>query len=178
MTILPIITAPDPILKQKSLPIEKVDEKIRALMDNMLKTMIHDGGAAGLAAVQVGVLKRVMVLDLQNDDETVRPEGFYPLYIANPVVIRHSEEMVTAFEGCLSVPEQRIEVPRPEEVTIQYLDYDNNKKFISADGWLARVIQHEMDHLDGKLLIDYLSSVKKDVVLRKLQKLKKFSKAS
>lgn len=178
MKILPIITAPDPILKQKSMTVEAVDETVRELMNNMFATMLHDGGAAGLAAVQVGVLKRVIVLDLQNDDETIRPEGFYPLYIANPVIIQHSEEMVTAFEGCLSVPEQRIEVARPSDVTIEFLDYHNNKKVLSTGGWLARVIQHELDHLDGKLLVDYLSTIKKDVVMRKLQKLKKFSKAS
>ena len=176
MTILSIITAPDPILKQQSLPVATVDNNIRKLMDDMFETMLHDGGAAGLAAVQVGVLKRVMVLDMQADDEVIRPEGFYPLYIANPVIIDSSTAMLAAFEGCLSVPEQRIAVTRHQEITVEYLDYHNNKKTLSASGWLARAIQHELDHLDGKLLIDYLSSVKKDVALRKLQKLKKYSK--
>ena len=178
MAILPIITAPDPILKQKSLPVSSVDDDIKKLMDDMYATMLHDGGAAGLAAVQVGVLKQVIVLDMQTDDEIIRPEGFYPLYIANPLVIETSSELTSAFEGCLSVPQQRIEVTRPKQVTIKYINYHNEWQVLSAEGWLARCIQHEIDHLNGKLLIEYLSRVKKDVAERKLQKLKKYAKVS
>ena len=174
MTILSIITVPDPILKQKSISVPSVDDEVRKLMDDMFETMIHDGGAAGLAAVQIGVLKNVIVLDMQADDEIIRPEGFYPLYMANPTIITDSVETVSAGESCLSVPEQTIEVVRAKEITVEYLDYNNNKKILTASGWLARAILHELDHLNGKLLIDYLSSVKRDIVVRKLQKIKKY----
>jgi len=171
MAILPIVTAPSPILKKKSLAIDLVDEQIREFMHDMLKTMYEDKGV-GLAAVQVGVLKRILVVDLQNDDDNERPKDFYPLFIANPEIIEKSSEQVLATEGCLSLPEQRVEVARSNSIKIKFLNYNNNLQELSLDGWLARVIQHEMDHLDGKLLVDYLSSLKRNVALRKLQKLK------
>lgn len=173
MTILSIITAPDSRLTQKSLAVTAVENDTRKFLDDMLETMYHDKGV-GLAAVQVGMLKRVLVVDLQENDETERPEGFYPLFIVNPEIVEKSEELVIANEGCLSLPEQRIEIARSESIKIKYLDYNNNIKELVASGWLARVIQHEMDHLDGKLLIDYLSSIKKDVALRRLKKLKDY----
>jgi peptide deformylase len=172
MTILPVLTFPDPILKQKSTAVEIVTADLRHLMDNMLKTMYHDSGV-GLAAVQVGVLKRIIVLDLQDDDEIARPRGFYPIYMVNPEIISTSEEKVAGVEGCLSVPEQRIEVVRPGSAKIKFIDYNNKPQELEADGWLARAILHEIDHLEGKLLIDHLSSIKKDMVVRKLKKLKK-----
>lgn len=172
MAILPILTAPNPLLKKVSSSVPFVNSEIRKLMDDMLQTMYHDEGV-GLAAPQVGVLQRVIVLDLKKDDETERPNGFYPLYIANPEVVEKSEELVIAIEGCLSLPEQRIEMARPSEIKLKYLDYNNDMVELKTAGWLARAIQHEIDHLDGKLLIDYLSSVKKDSALRKLKKLKK-----
>lgn len=171
MPILPIVTAPDPRLQRKSLLVGKVNDTIRELMRNMLDTMYHDSGV-GLAAVQVGELLRVLVIDLQNNDDTERAENFYPLFMVDPEIINKSEELVIATEGCLSLPEQQIEVARSESITIKFLDYNNIHQGLQVSGWLARVIQHEIDHLDGKLLVDYLSSIKKDVALRKLKKLK------
>lgn len=174
MAILPVITAPSLILKQKSLPVEKVEEEVQKLMNDMLETMYHDRGV-GLAAVQVGVLKRIIVIDLQEDDDEERPNGFYPLLIANPEIIFSSNELISLPEGCLSVPEQRIEITRSREVKVKFLNYKNEIQELEAKGWLARVIQHEIDHLDGKLLVDYLSPIKKDIVMRKLTKLKKIA---
>jgi len=174
MAKLQIITAPDPILRKRAHEVDSVDDSVRLLMDNMLYTL-YAGKAIGLAANQVGVLKRVLVLDLQKDDEQQRPEGFYPLKIANPEIIEASDEIVEADEGCMSLPEQTISVRRSASVKIKYLDYDGKSQELNAEGWLARAIQHEMDHLDGKLLVDYLSNLKKDMILRKLVKLKKLS---
>lgn len=171
MAILPIVTAPDPRLKEKSLPVRVVTDDVRKFMDDMVKTMYHDPGV-GLAAVQVGVQKRILVIDLQNNDDMEREANFYPLFIVDPEVVEKSRELVVATEGCLSLPEQRIDIARSESITIKFLDYHNNQRQLEANGWLARVIQHEMDHLDGKLLIDYLSGLKKDVALRRLKKLK------
>ena len=172
MAKLEVLTAPDPILKKKAKPVELVDNSVRKLMDDMLETMYEDRGV-GLAANQVGVLQRVLVLDLQNDDEEERPKGFYPLYIANPEVTEASDEMIEAEEYCLSVPDQGVPVLRHASIKIKYLDYNNKVKDLFSRGWLARAIQHEMDHLNGKILIDYLSILKKNVVLRRLAKLKK-----
>ncbi len=172
MARLQVITAPDPILKKKAHTVDSVDDSVRTLMDNMLESLYADN-AVGLAANQVGVLKRVLVLDLQGDDEQQRADDFYPLRIANPEIIEVSDEIVEADEGCMSLPDQRIPVKRPASVKIKYLDYNNNPQELAADGWLARAIQHEMDHLNGKLLVDYLSNLKKNVILRKLGKLKK-----
>ena len=174
MSVLTVLTAPDPILSKKAFPVELVDNSIRKLMDDMLATIYEDKGV-GLAANQVGVLKRVMVIDLQEDDKQKRPEGFYPLFIANPEILESSDEIIEADEGCMSLPDQRIPVARPESVKVKYLDYNNKTQELATGGWLARAIQHEMDHLDGKLLIDYLSNLRKDVVLRRLAKLKKMS---
>lgn len=172
MAILQVLAEPNDILRKKSSPVERVDNSIRKLMDDMLETMYDDKGI-GLAANQVGVLKRVIVLDLQDSDDEERPEGFYPLYMANPVIVESSKDLVEADEGCLSVPGQVVTVSRAASVKIQYIDYNDTPKELFAQGWLARVVQHEVDHLDGKLVIDYLSSLKKDVVLRKLAKLQK-----
>lgn len=171
MSVLPLVIAPDPRLKQKSILVGEVTNDIRKLMDDMLETMYHDQGV-GLAAVQVGVLKCILTIDLQDNDEVAREAGFYPLFMADPEIIAQSKELVVATEGCLSLPHQRVEVARSECISIQFLDYHNNRQELNVKGWLARVIQHEMDHLVGKLLIDYLSVLKKDVVLRKLKKLK------
>ncbi|HJD57071.1 MAG TPA: peptide deformylase [Rickettsia endosymbiont of Sericostoma sp.] len=171
MSVLPIVTAPDSRLKQKSLPVGTVNDTIRKLMDDMVETMYHDHGV-GLAAIQIGIVKRILVVDLQNSDDTERVEGFYPLFIVDPEIIDKSKELVVALEGCLSLPEQQIEIARSESISIRFLDYNNRQQELKADGWLARVIQHEMDHLDGKLLVDYLSNIKKDIALRKLKKLK------
>lgn len=174
MAILPVFTYPDPILKHKSLPVDEIDSDVRKLMDNMLKTMYHDNGV-GLAAVQVGVLKKIIVMDLQNDDDIPRPKGFYPLYLINPELTYASVEKTSAKEACLSVPEQNVDAVRAENIKLKFLDYNGKPQELEANGWLARVIQHEMDHLEGKLLIDHLSSLKKDIAIRKLKKLKKHS---
>ncbi|HJD56354.1 MAG TPA: peptide deformylase [Rickettsia endosymbiont of Pyrocoelia pectoralis] len=172
MAILPIVTAPDERLKKKSQPVLEVNDQIRKFMEDMVETMYHEEGG-GLAAVQVGVLKRIFVIDIKDHDPIERPENFYPLYIVNPEIIEKSEELVIANEGCISLPEQRFEVARAESIKISYLDYHGKPQELEANDWLARVIQHEYDHIDGKLMIDYLSSVKRDVALRKLKKLKK-----
>ncbi|UCM85099.1 MAG: peptide deformylase [Rickettsia endosymbiont of Culicoides impunctatus] len=171
MSVLPIVTAPDSRLKQKSLPVGTVNDTIRKLMDDMVETMYHDHGV-GLAAIQIGIVKRILVVDLQKNDDTERTVDFYPLFIVDPEIIYKSKELVVAVEGCLSLPEQQIEVARSESISIRFLDYNNIQQELKADGWLARVIQHEMDHLDGRLLVDYLSNIKKDIALRKLKKLK------
>ncbi|RYE06163.1 MAG: peptide deformylase [Rickettsiaceae bacterium] len=174
MAILQIITAPDPILEKRSLEVGVVDQDIQTLMTDMLATMYENNGV-GLAAVQVGILKRIIVLDLQNDDEVERKKGFYPLFMADSKITAQSNEKISKLEGCLSVPEQRIAVERPESIIVEYTDYNNKKQKLEAAGWLARAIQHEIDHTDGKLLIHYLSLMKQDIVKRKLQKRKRHS---
>lgn len=172
MAKLEVLTAPHPILNQQALPVSEVDDNIRKIMDDMLETMYHEVGI-GLAANQVGILKRIIVLDLKDDDEEIRKKGFYPLFMANPEIIQASDESEEAIERCLSVPEQDVPVTRPLRIKVKYLDYNNEKQEIDADGWFARAMQHEIDHLDGKLTINYLSKLKKDFVLKKLIKLKR-----
>lgn len=173
MTLLKIITAPDPLLKHQSAPVDVVDDKIRKLMEDMLDTMYKDSGI-GLAAVQIGVPKRVLVVDLSGMDE---PEGdldIYPLRMVNPEFIHKSDIICIADEGCLSVPGVPVEIPRHEAVTIKYLDHLGQEKVIECEGWLARCLQHEIDHLDGKTILDYVSSpIKRDVIIRKLLKSKR-----
>ncbi|NDB85443.1 MAG: peptide deformylase [Alphaproteobacteria bacterium] len=172
MAVLPIVKAPSPILKKVSLPVKEVTSKIQSFMQDMLDTMYHDVGV-GLAAIQVGVPKQIIVLDLKRDDDIEREAGFYPMYLINPKITEFSEEMNIAREGCLSVPEIQVDVPRPAKIKLEFLDFVGNYKQIAVDGWLARVIQHEIDHLSGKIILDYLSSLRKDLALSKL---KKFSK--
>lgn len=167
-----VVTAPDPVLSKRAEEIKEVDDRIRSLMDDMLETMYKEEGI-GLAANQVAVLKRIIVLDLQTNEDQERPEGFYPLYMANPVIISSGKEYVDAEEGCLSVPGNLISIARPEEISVEYLDYNNKKQTLKTGGWLARAIQHEIDHIDGKILLDYLSPLKKSVAVRKLKKHKK-----
>lgn len=171
---LEVLTAPDPRLSKKAKPIESVNDNVRKFMDDMLETMYADHGV-GLAANQVGVLQRVIVMDLQEDDDKERPEGFYPLFLANPEILETSGDIVEAEEPCMSVPGQRIPVARPERVKVRFLNYHNEIQEVETGGWLARAFQHEIDHLDGKLTFDYLSKLKKDVVLRKLTKIKRLS---
>lgn len=167
MAILPIITAPDPRLKLKSEPIEKVDDEIRHLMDSMLETL-HAAPGIGLAAPQVGVTKCVLVIDVVKEGE--KPN---PLKLANPKILWASDEKVAFEEGCLSLPDQFAEVIRPEKVQIRYLDYENEIREIEVDGLLATCIQHEIDHLQGILFVDRLSMLKRNIILRKLSKLKR-----
>ncbi len=168
MALLPILTAPDPRLKKKSLPVEKVDDEIKKLMSDMLETM-YDAPGIGLAAPQVGVLKRVLVIDITKDEET---EGT-PMCMANPEIIWASDEKVTYEEGCLSVPEQFAEVKRPEEVKVRYLDQENEIREMKIDGLMATCVQHEIDHLEGVLFVDHLSTVKRGMMMRKAKKSKK-----
>jgi peptide deformylase len=167
MALLPILTAPDPKLKKISKPVDKVDGEIRKLMDDMLETMYAAPGI-GLAAPQVGVLKRVLVIDIDREGEKTGP-----LKMANPEIVDVSDEDATYEEGCLSVPEHYAEVERPAKVTVRYLDHDNEVRTIKAEGLLATCIQHEMDHLDGILFIDRISALKRNIILRKLVKARK-----
>jgi peptide deformylase len=167
MALLPILTAPDPQLKKISKPVDKVDDEIRQLMDDMLETM-HAAPGIGLAAPQVGVLKRVLVIDIDREGEKTGP-----LKMANPEIVDVSDEDATYEEGCLSVPEHYAEVERPAKVTVRYLDHDNEVRTIKAEGLLATCIQHEMDHLDGILFIDRISALKRNIILRKLVKARK-----
>ncbi len=167
MALLSVITAPDARLKAKSLPVDGVDGEIRALMDNLLETMYAAPGV-GLAAPQVGVQKRVIVIDVAEKDETGEP-----FRLANPEILWASEETILCEEGCLSVPEFFAEVSRAQRIRLRYLDHDNKDCELEPEGRLAACIQHEIDHLDGVLFIDYLSVLKRRIILRKLIKARK-----
>lgn len=167
MALLPIIVAPDPRLKVKAKPVEKVDAEVVKLMDDMLETMYAAPGV-GLAAPQVGVARQVIVVDAADDGQEPAP-----LRMANPQIIWASDEIKEYEEGCLSVPEQYDIVKRPAAIKVRYLDHQNEIREIEADGLLAVVLQHEIDHLGGTLFVDHLSSLKRNMVLRKLTKLKK-----
>jgi peptide deformylase len=176
MALLPIITAPDPRLKLVSQPVERVDDATRKLMDDMLETMYAAPGI-GLAAVQVGVPKRIIVIDLQpktGETDTGEPiRGREPRFFINPEIVWASEEMAVYEEGCLSVPEHYADVERPAQVKIRHLGYDGREQILEADGMLATCVQHEIDHLEGVLFVDHLSAVKRGMILRKLQKARK-----
>ncbi len=164
-----IVTAPHPALKQKSKAVSAVDDAVRAQMDAMLKTM-YDAPGIGLAANQVGMLNRVLVMDLSKRDEGEEPS---PICMANPEIIYKSEELSTMEEGCLSVPKQYADIERPKIVRVKYLDYNGKEAELEADNLLSHCVQHEIDHLDGILFIDYLSTLKRKMLLKKLDKLKK-----
>lgn len=167
MAIRPILTAPDPRLKTISRPVEGVDDELRALMDDMLETM-YEAPGIGLAAIQVGVAKRVIVMDLAGKDEERQPR-----YFVNPEITWKSDEMSSYEEGCLSVPEMYEDVDRPAKIRAKWLDYDGNIVEQECEGMLATCLQHEMDHLEGVLFIDHLSKLKRDIILRKMTKAKK-----
>ena len=167
MAQLPIITAPDPRLKITARPVPAVDDKIRRLMDDMLDTMYGAIGL-GLAAPQVGQSSRVIVLDVAREGE--KPQ---PLQVANPEILWRSPELTTGNEGCLSLPEHYAEVTRPAKIRLRYLDYQNEIREIDASGLLAMCLQHEIDHLDGVLFVDHISSLKRGMILRKLAKAKR-----
>ena len=164
MTIKTILTEPNKILRQVSKPVEKVGLEERQLMDDMLETMYHANGI-GLAAIQIGVAKRIIVMDLSKKEEEKKP-----MFFVNPVIKNKNQNFSTYEEGCLSVPNQFAEVERPKTCEVEYLDYDGNQKTIKAEGLLATCIQHEMDHLQGILFIDYLSKLKKSMIIKKLSK--------
>ena len=167
MAIRKILTEPDPFLRQKSKNVDKVDNSIRALMDDMLDTMYAAPGI-GLAAIQIGVPRRIIVIDLTKENEKKNP-----LYLINPELISNSEIKATYEEGCLSVPGQFAEIDRPDKCVVKYLGYDGKEQILKTDGLLATCIQHEMDHLEGILFIDYLSKLKKSLIVKKLSKQKK-----
>lgn len=166
MALLEIIETPDPRLRVKSDPVDVVDDALRALMDDMLESMYAAPGI-GLAAIQVGVPKRVLVIDLQKDGERA------PRHFINPVITATSQEVSVYQEGCLSVPEQYADVERPARITVEYLDYHGKPQREELDGLWATCLQHEMDHLDGVLFIDHLSRLKRSMLLRKLEKSRK-----
>ena len=162
-----IIIEPDPLLRKKSNKLEKVDDETRKLLDDMLETMYAAPGI-GLAAVQIGILKRLIVIDISKENEKKKP-----LFLINPKINFKSTKTSVYEEGCLSLPGYFAEIERPAECNISYLDYNGKKKDLEASGLLATCIQHEIDHLDGILFIDYLSKLKKDMIIKKLIKHKK-----
>ena len=159
-----ILVIPDPLLRKVSEPVNSVDTEVKNLMDDMLETMYAAPGI-GLAAVQIGVLKRIIVIDLSKGGEKKNP-----LFIVNPQITFKSDNLISYEEGCLSIPNQFAEVKRPSSCEVNFLDYDGKKKEINADGLLATCIQHEVDHLNGILFIDHLSKLKKDLILKKTKK--------
>jgi len=166
MALREILVVPNPVLKQVSQPVEKVDDELRALMDDMLETM-YDAPGIGLAAIQVGVAKRVIVMDLARQDEEPQPR-----YYVNPEILWASEDTAPYEEGCLSVPEIFDEVDRPARVKLRYLNYQGEQIEEDADGLFAVCIQHEMDHLNGVLFIDHLSRLKREQAVKKVKKLR------
>jgi peptide deformylase len=172
MSKLAIIVAPDPRLKQRAEAVVRVDAQLRRLMDSMLETM-HAANGIGLAAPQVGVLKRVIVVDISQPEEPAQPYR-----MANPEIVWHTSEMATGEEGCLSLPEHFGEVTRPEGVRVRYIDEKGEERELEARGLLAKCVQHEIDHLEGLLFVDHLSSLKRNIILRKLAKAKKLSVAA
>jgi len=173
MTIRKILTEPNKILREKSLRIENVDKDIQRLMDDMLETLYAAPGI-GLAAIQVGVAKRVIVMDISRDRDKDRDRNKEPkknpMYFVNPEIIWKSEDKFTYEEGCLSVPNQFAEIDRPKQCHVRHLDYNGQPQELKADGLLATCIQHEIDHLEGILFIDYLSKLKKEMIIKKLSK--------
>ena len=164
MTIKTILTEPNKILRQVSKQVEKVGEEEKKIMDDMLETMYQANGI-GLAAIQIGIPKRIIVIDLAKGEEKKNP-----MYFVNPVIKNKNQNLATYEEGCLSVPDQFAEVDRPSTCEVEYLDYHGEKKILKAEGLLATCIQHEMDHLQGILFIDYLSKLKKSMIIKKLSK--------
>lgn len=164
-----IITIPDPVLKQVAQPVENITTEIKKQFDRMLQTM-YDAPGIGLAANQVGLLNRVIVMDLADREEGEEPK---PYFMANPEIIWESEQRSVMQEGCLSIPKQYADVERPAEVRVRYVDYNGKQDELSASGLLSHCVQHEIDHLNGVLFIDHLSSLKRNMVLKKLDKLKK-----
>lgn len=167
MAVLKLYEYPHPILKKKAQKVEKVDDDMRKFLDDMLETMYADAGV-GLAAPQVGVSQRVVVIDIAHDDEEPNP-----YYMVNPEIIWKSEEKVCGEEGCLSVPDQRAEVERFAAVKVKYLDYNGKEQELLVEGFLAIAVQHELDHLDGILYIDRISRLKRQMLLKKLDKMRK-----
>ena len=166
MAVKTILTEPNQTLRQVSSPVNKIGKEEQQLMDDMLETMYAANGI-GLAAIQIGIPKRIIVMDISKEENKKEPR-----YFINPIIKNKDPLKATYEEGCLSVPNQFAEIERPSKCEVEYLDYDGNKKILKADGLLATCIQHEMDHLEGILFIDYLSKLKKSMIVKKLSKLK------
>ena len=166
MTVKTILTEPNKLLRQISLPVDHVDENEQKLMDDMIETMYAANGI-GLAAIQIGFPKRIIVMDVSKDQKNKNP-----MYFVNPIILNKSKEQSIYEEGCLSVPDQFAEIERPNKCEVEYLDYNGEKKLLKAEGLLATCIQHELDHLEGILFIDYLSKLKKSMIIKKLSKQK------
>jgi len=164
MTVHNIVLLADPVLRQKAEPVKEVDEDIRHLLDDMVETM-YDAVGIGLAAPQIGISKRLIVMDCAKDDN---PPDIWKM--VNPEITRRSDETSKIEEGCLSIPGYNGDVARPAEVDVRYLDSDGNLQEMTATGLLAACVQHEIDHLDGVLFIDHLSRLKRDMILRKIAK--------
>ena len=164
MALKTILTEPNKLLRQISQPVERVEDAERILMNDMLETMYAANGI-GLAAIQIGVPKRIIVMDLSKEENKK-----LPMYFVNPLIIKKNEEKTIYEEGCLSVPNQFAEIQRSSKCEIEYLDFNGNKQNLEAEGLLATCIQHEMDHLEGILFIDYLSKLKKEMIIKKLSK--------
>jgi len=166
MSVKKILTEPNKLLREVSKTVGKVGDDERVLMDDMLDSM-YDAPGIGLAAIQIGVPKRIIVMDISREENKKEPR-----YFVNPVIKNKNEKKVKNEEGCLSVPDQFAEIERPSTCEVEYLDYDGKKQLLKADGLLATCIQHEMDHLEGILFIDYLSKLKKSMIIKKLSKVK------
>jgi peptide deformylase len=164
-----IVLAPDPVLKKLATPLERIDDETRQLMDDMIDTM-YDGQGIGLAAPQIALSKRLLVLDVEQDEEK---DSGNPQVFANPEILWSSDDPNIYNEGCLSIPGHYAEIERPKIIRVKYLDYDGKQQEIEADGLLATCLQHEIDHLDGVLFIDYLSTLKRNMIIKKMKKSKK-----
>ena len=165
--IRPLVILPDPVLRQVSAPVERVDDDLRRLADDMLETM-YDAPGIGLAAIQIGVPLRLLVIDLAKEDQPKEPH-----VVVNPRIVASGDEVSVYEEGCLSIPDYYAEVERPATVTVAYLDRDGKERTLQADGLMATCLQHEIDHLNGVLFIDHISKLKRDMVVRKFRKLAK-----
>src|SRR3954451_24758537 len=177
MAIRPIVEVPDPRLREISKPVDKVDDEVRALVADMFETM-YEAPGIGLAAIQVGVPKRILVIDLQEPEEEGGEPVRDPRVFINPEILQASDQEVPYTEGCLSVPDQYAEVDRPDRIRARWLDLDGKVQEQAIEGLLATCLQHEMDHLDGILFIDHLSRLKREMILKKLTKLRKELKAA
>ena len=166
MAVKTILTEPNKILRQLSKPVENVGKDEQELMKDMLDTM-YEANGIGLAAIQIGVPKRIIVMDISKDEENKKPK-----YFVNPIIKNKNSKKETYEEGCLSVPNQFAEIDRPSKCDVEYLDYNGKKQILHAEGLLATCIQHEIDHLDRILFIDYLSKLKRSMIVKKLSKLK------
>ncbi len=171
MTIKPLIILPDPLLRQVSKPVERVDSDLQRLADDMLETM-YDAPGIGLAAIQIGVARRMLVIDVAREGEEKQP-----LVFINPEIVSSSDERSVYEEGCLSIPDYYAEVERPATVGVRYLDRDGKEQTMEADSLLATCLQHEIDHLNGVLFIDHISRLKREMVVKKFTKAAKTTKA-